>query len=633
MTSAQKNLMIRLLVSGGGFFALFFLEKSAILPFSGTGPLFFFFNLLPYLFFYLIAGYDTVKDAFLNLFHGHLFDENFLMLVATLSAFLISENLEGLAVMVFFKVGALFENIAVHRSREAIKEMMSIAPESANLYSGGEVKEVDPEDLSVDDVILIKPGEKIPVDSVCIEGESLIDTSSLTGESVPRSAYPGTELISGCINGNGTLKAKVRKVYADSSVSRILELMENATAKKTKVENFITRFARIYTPVVTLIAVVLMLLPPLLFSEPFPEWIRRGCIFLVISCPCALVISVPMGFFAGIGHAGKKGVLVKGSNYFEILAKVKTIVFDKTGTLTKGVFHVIHVTGSEETLTVAAALEKNSTHPLAEAILSYYAEQTERKGISGADSGDIGKLPEVTELRAIPGKGLLGKIGGKEYAAGNRALMAERRMDVPEEFPEEGTTVYVSSRERYLGRIVISDEIKENAEEALSEIRKHGIKKTVILSGDRKNVTESIGKKLGIDQVFSELLPEDKAEKIGPFLKEKDGFTAFVGDGMNDAPALLTSDLGIAMGALGSDAAISAADVVLMDDDLMKLADTVLIAKKTLRIVRENIIVSLAVKFAVLLLGAFGLAPMAFAIFADVGVLILAILNSMRAMR
>ncbi len=632
MTKKQKKNLIRIIISLVLFIALIVFRRTGVLP-EPDGTL---KGLLPVLLLavcaYLIAGYDVVIEAAEHLVKGQLFDEDFLMMVATFGAFAIGEYTEAVAVMIFFQIGELFQSVAVGKSRASIKALMDIAPDFANVLKDGEIEETDPEDVQVGDVIVIRPGEKVPLDGIVLEGESLLDTSSLTGEPVPRSVRAGETVISGCVNGSGTLKAEVTKVYEDSTVSRILTLVEEASERKAPVENFITRFARVYTPVVTIAAVLLALIPPIIFHQTFAEWIRRACTFLVISCPCALVISVPLGFFGGIGAASAEGVLVKGSGFLETLASVKTLVLDKTGTLTKGVFEVQKILpaegiSEEALLSEAALMESYSTHPIADA-LKKAAEQ--RK----ADQGGS-EQKTVSDYREISGQGIQARIGGQTVLAGNRKLLNASGIECPE-FDEAGTVVYLASvsdggNGQYHGAILISDMLKEGAAAALSDMRKAGVEKIVMLTGDRESAAAEFGKQAGVDEIHAELLPEDKVGMMEKLLADrKKGKTAFAGDGINDAPVLMRADLGIAMGALGSDAAIEAADIVLMNDDLGKIPETVRIARKTLRIVRENIVFALAVKFAVLILGALGFASMWLAVFADVGVAVIAILNSMR---
>ena len=572
---------------------------------------------------YLIIGWDIVYKAFRGIKNGQVFDENFLMTVATFGAFGVGEFSEAVAVMLFYQVGELFQSYAVNRSRQSISDLMNICPEYANIEEDGQLKQVDPDDVEVGSIIVVKPGERIPLDGIVVEGESLIDTAALTGESVPRSAKAGDEIISGCVNGSGTLKVKTTKEFDDSTVAKILELVENASSKKAKVENFITRFAKYYTPVVTIGAVILAILPPLILGGGWAEWIQRACIFLVISCPCALVISVPLGFFGGIGAASKIGVLVKGSNYLEAVAEMTTIVFDKTGTLTKGEFKVTDViteNGSKEELIELAALgEGYSNHPIANSIREAYGKELD--------------LNRVTNTEEIAGHGIKAVIDGKTVLLGNEKLMkSESIFYTP--CKSMGTVVYMACNGVFEGAVVISDTIKDGAKEAIHDMKQVGVRHTVMLTGDRKEAAETVAQTLGIDEVHAELLPGGKVEQVEALLKaekEKERL-AFVGDGINDAPVLTRADIGIAMGSMGSDAAIEAADIVLMDDDVTKIASVVRIARKTLRIVKQNIVFALAIKALVLILGALGMANMWEAVFADVGVSVIAILNSMRTL-
>ena len=546
------------------------------------------------------------------------------MLVATVGAFGVQEFSEAVAVMLFYQVGELFQSYAVGKSRQSISAMMDICPEYANIEQDGVLTQVDPDDVEVGDIIVIKPGERIPLDGVVIEGESLVDTAALTGESVPRSAKAGDEIISGCVNGNGTLKVKVTKEFDDSTVAKILELVENASSKKAKVENFITKFAKYYTPVVTIGAVILALVPPLILGGGFAEWIQRACIFLVISCPCALVISVPMGFFGGIGAASKVGVLVKGSNYLEAVAEMTTIVFDKTGTLTKGEFKVAQIQPQgmteAELLEIAALGEGYSTHPIANSIREAYGKTPDMKRTENASE--------------IAGHGISIMVDNKAVLIGNEKLMKKESIAYTP-CQSGGTVVYVACDGTFAGTLVISDTVKDGAKEAISAMKQVGVRKCVMLTGDRKEAAMEVAKELGIDEVHAELLPADKVAQVERLLREKPEREklAFVGDGINDAPVLTRADIGIAMGSMGSDAAIEAADVVLMDDDVRKIASIVRISRKTLSIVKQNIVFALGVKAIVLLLGAFGLANMWEAVFADVGVSVIAILNSMRALK
>ena len=616
MTKKQKNMLVRILISAVLFLGLIIAEH-----FIGIEEVP--FSFLLYFVPYLIIGYDIIFKAVRNIRHGQVFDENFLMMIATFGAFGVKEYLEAVAVMLFYQVGELFQNYAVGKSRQSISEMMDICPEYANIEQDGELVQIDPDDVAIGDEIIIKPGERIPLDGVVIEGESFIDTAALTGESVPRKATQGDDIISGCVNGNGTLKVKVSKEFDDSTVAKILELVENASSKKAKVENFITRFAKYYTPVVTIAAVLLAILPPIILGDGFSTWIQRACIFLVISCPCALVISVPLGFFGGIGAASRLGILVKGSNYLEAVSEVTTIVFDKTGTLTKGEFSVISVEpkdGTKESLIEVAALgEGYSNHPIANSIKEAYNHPID--------------LSRVSEAKEVAGHGVSVQVDGKQVLLGNEKLMKAENISY-DVCNTMGTIVYVACDGAFMGAIVIADTIKVGAKEAICAMKKVGIKKTVMLTGDRTETAEAVAKELGIDEVHAELLPGDKVFKVEQLLKgqkEKQKL-AFVGDGINDAPVITRADVGIAMGSMGSDAAIEAADIVLMDDDIRKIASIVCLAGKTLRIVKQNIIFALAVKALVLLLGAAGTANMWEAVFADVGVSVIAILNSMRTL-
>ena len=619
MTEKQKKMLGRIIAAFVLFVALLIAEHTGMLENVNV-----WIQFVIYLVPYLIIGYDIVYKAVRNISHGQVFDENFLMMVATVGAFGVQEFSEAVAVMLFYQVGELFQSYAVGKSRQSISAMMDICPEYANIEQNGVLTQVDPDDVEVGDIIVIKPGERIPLDGVVIEGESLVDTAALTGESVPRSAKAGDEIISGCVNGSGTLKVKVTKEFDDSTVAKILELVENASSKKAKVENFITKFAKYYTPVVTIGAVVLALVPPLVLGGGFAEWIQRACIFLVISCPCALVISVPMGFFGGIGAASKVGVLVKGSNYLEAVAEMTTIVFDKTGTLTKGEFKVAQIQpqGMTETelLEIAALGEGYSTHPIANSIREAYGKTPDMKRTENANE--------------IAGHGISITVDNKAVLIGNEKLMKKEGIAYTP-CQSCGTVVYVACDGKFAGTLVISDTVKDGAKEAISAMKQVGVKKCVMLTGDRKEAAMEVAKELGIDEVHAELLPADKVAQVERLLREKPKKEklAFVGDGINDAPVLTRADIGIAMGSMGSDAAIEAADVVLMDDDVRKIASIVRISRKTLLIVKQNIDFALGVKAIVLLLGAFGAANMWEAVFADVGVSVIAILNSMRALK
>ena len=619
MTKKQKHTLYRIILSAlllGAAIALDKLGQLDSLPRWGKLAAF----LVPY----LIIGWDILLEAVENIFRGQVFDENFLMAVASVAAFCVGEYPEAAAVMLLYQVGELFQSCAVGKARKSIAAMMDIVPEYANLETPNGIEETDPDEVPVGSVIVVKPGERIPLDGVVIEGESLIDTAALTGESVPRRAAPGSEVISGCVNGSGTLRVRTTKAYADATVTRIMELVENASSRKARVEGFITRFAKYYTPIVTLCAVLLAVLPPLLLGKEWGEWIRRACIFLVVSCPCALVISVPLGFFGGIGAASRKGILVKGSNYLEALSKLSTLVFDKTGTLTKGEFKVSAlqpaVGTQEELLELAALGESYSNHPIAASVREAYGREP--------------ALRRVQAAREVAGQGVLAELDGQELLVGSARLLQERGVDfTPSQ--EAGTLVYVALGGLYRGVIVISDGLKECAAEALAGVKKAGVGKTVMLSGDRRQAAETVAKTLGLDGVEAELLPQDKVNALEKLLAaQTPGRTlGYVGDGLNDAPVLTRADVGIAMGSLGSDAAIEAADVVIMDDDLRRLPTAIRIARKTLRIVKQNIVFALSVKFIILILGALGIANMWLAVFGDVGVSVIAILNSMRTLR
>jgi Cd2+/Zn2+-exporting ATPase len=624
MTSKQKKMLYRIITAFVLFVVLMVLEHTGVLEQLPSQWLVFLIYLIPY----LVIGYDIVYKAVRNISHGQVFDENFLMMVATFGAFGVKEYSEAVAVMLFYQVGELFQNYAVGKSRQSISDMMNICPEYANIEEDGVLTQVDPDDVEVGTIIVVKPGERIPLDGIVTEGTSMIDTAALTGESVPHRATVGDEIISGCVNGSSTIKVKVTKAFEDSTVARILELVENASSKKAKVENFITRFAKYYTPVVTIGAVILAILPPLILGGGWADWIQRACIFLVISCPCALVISVPLGFFGGIGASSKIGILVKGSNYLEAVAEMTTIVFDKTGTLTKGEFKVSEVQpsadknntiGKEELLEIAAYGEGYSNHPIANSIREAY--------------GKTLSMERVTDTEEIAGHGIHTFIDGREVYLGNAKLMDAQNIAYTEN-KTAGTVVYVACNNVFAGSIVISDTVKEGSKDAIRDMKQVGVKKTVMLTGDRQAAADAVAAELGIDEVHAELLPADKVGQVEKLLgaqNEKERL-AFVGDGINDAPVLTRADIGIAMGSMGSDAAIEAADIVLMDDDIRKIASLVKIARKTLGIVKQNIVFALAVKALVLLLGALGMANMWEAVFADVGVSVIAILNSMRTL-
>ena len=577
-----------------------------------------------YLTSYLVVGGDIVKKAFKNIIRGKAFDENFLMTVATIGAMLIAEYPEGVAVMLFYQVGELFQSYAVDKSRKSIATLMDIRPDYANIKRGDELVKVDPDEVRIGDIIVIKAGEKVPLDGIVIEGSSMVDTSALTGESVPREVEAGSDILSGCINLNGVVTVKVTKEYEESTVSKILDLVENASSKKSQSEQFITRFARYYTPIVVIIAVFLAIIPPLVIEgATFSDWIYRALIFLVVSCPCALVISIPLSFFGGIGGASKKGILVKGSNYLEALAQTEIIVFDKTGTLTKGVFNVqeIHSEGlsQEELLELTAYAESYSNHPISNSLKQAYGKEI--------DNGRISNIEE------IPGHGVTATVDGKKVMAGNIKLM--KKMNISYYEGELiGTVVHVAVNNVYAGYIVIADEIKADSALAIKELKEANIKQTVMLTGDTKNVASKVAMELGLDKMYSELLPGDKVEKLEELFLQKSekGKLAFVGDGINDAPVLARADIGIAMGGLGSDAAIEAADIVIMNDEPSKIATAIRVSKKTLGIARQNTGFAIGIKIAVLILSALGITTMWVAIFADVGVTILAVLNSFRAL-
>lgn len=611
MTKKQKKMLYRILLSGALFVG------AMILPLEGI------FRLAVYLIIYAIIGWDILWKALRNILHGQVFDENFLMSIATLGAFFTGDYPEGVTVMLFYQVGELFQSYAVGRSRQSISALMDIRPDYANVEKDGQLVQVDPEEVAIDDIIVIKAGEKVPLDGVVVEGNSSVNTSALTGESLPRDVQPGDDIISGCINQSGLLRVRVTKEFGESTVAKILDLVENASSKKAKAENFITKFARYYTPAVVLGAVVLAIVPPLVLNGGWSDWIHRALIFLVISCPCALVISVPLSFFGGIGGASKHGILVKGSNYLEVLSETEIVVFDKTGTLTKGTFKVTAIhpdeVSQEHLLELAALAESYSDHPISRSLKEAYHKELDTS--------------RVTDVEEISGHGVRAKVDGILVCAGNGKLMKQIGVDW-HECHLTGTVVHIAVNGKYEGHIVISDEIKEDSAKAIASLKEQGIR-TVMLTGDAKAVGESVAKSLGLDQVYTELLPAGKVEKVEELLKNKSpkGKLAFVGDGINDAPVLSRADIGIAMGGLGSDAAIEAADIVLMDDQPSKIATAMKISRKTLRIVKQNIVFALAVKAFVLILGAFGMANMWEAVFADVGVSVIAIINATRALK
>ena len=582
-------------------------------------------NNIIYIIAYIIVGLEIIKKAIRNITRGKIFDENFLMTIATIGAFAIGEFPEAVAVMLFYQVGELFQNYAVDKSRKSISNLMNIRPDFANVEKNGEIKKVEPDEVKLGDTIIVKPGEKIPLDGYVLEGSSNIDTKALTGEALPQEVTEGKEVLSGSINLNGTLKIKVTKEYGESTVSKILELVENASSKKSKSENFITKFARYYTPIVVIIAVILAIIPPLIVpNATFSDWIYRALSFLVVSCPCALVISIPLSFFGGIGGASKIGILIKGSNYLEQLSDTETIVFDKTGTLTEGVFEVQKVNAigisEEELLKIVAYAENYSNHPISLSVKKAYGK-------------DIDEM-QITENKELAGFGVNSKIEGREVLVGNEKLMEENKIEYNKS-EEVGTILHVAIERKYVGYILISDKIKKDSIQTIKNLKKNHIKQIVMLTGDRKEVGEKVAKEIGIDKVYTNLLPDEKVTKVESLLKEKGekGKLAFVGDGINDAPTLALADIGIAMGGLGSDAAIEAADIVLMTDEPSKIVDAIHLSKRTMRIVKENIIFAITIKIMVLILSAFGLSTMWEAVFADVGVSVIAIINALRVLR
>ena len=633
MTKKQKKVLIRIIVSAVLLVAMAVtftvLDKSGMVNLENPSVMWRCIEIVAYLIPYLVIGYDILKKAFLGIIHGEVFDENFLMAIATVGAMVLGEYKEASAVMLFYQVGELFQSYAVGKSRKNITALMDIRPDYANIEKDGKLEQVDPDDVQIGTVIVVQPGEKVPIDGKVVEGSSSLNTSALTGESVPREVHVGDEIISGCVNLNGLIKIETTKEFGESTVSKILDLVENSSMKKSRSENFITRFAKYYTPAVCIAALALAVLPPLvnmIMGNPaaWSKWIIRALTTLVISCPCALVISIPLSFFGGIGGASAKGILVKGSNYLEALSYTKYVVCDKTGTLTKGVFQVteIHpVSGMTEAdlLEKAAFVESYSSHPISKSLKEAYGREIDNN--------------RVTDAREISGHGVSAVVDGHEVAAGNVKLM--KKMNIEAAVPASvGTEIHVAVDGKYAGYILISDVVKPNAKEAISGLKAAGVEKVVMLTGDARKVADAVGRELGVDEVRSELLPGDKVDEVEKLIaakgeKEK---LAFVGDGINDAPVLSRADIGIAMGALGSDAAIEAADIVLMDDDPAKIATAMKISKKTLRIVHQNIVFALVIKFACLALGAVGFVNMWWAIFADVGVMILAVLNATRAL-
>ena len=621
MNKKQKKMLLRILITSAMLVVL------QILPLTGVA------ELIAYLAAYLVIGYDILKKAGKGVLNGRAFDENFLMTVATLGAFFLAvwtksgEYLEGIAVMLFYQIGELFQSYAVGKSRKNITALMDIRPDYANIEADGKLEQVDPDEVSIGSIIVVQPGEKVPLDGVVVSGNASLNTSALTGESLPRDVKEGDEIISGCINMNGVLKVRTTKEFGDSTVSKILDLVENASSRKSRSEAFISRFAKVYTPAVCIAALALGILIPvgrlaLGMDAQWVSWIYRALTFLVVSCPCALVISIPLSFFAGIGCASKEGVLIKGSNYLEALSQSKCVVFDKTGTLTKGVFQVtgVHHNALEEAqiLEYAALAECASSHPISKSLQKAYGKEIDRS--------------RVSDIEEISGHGILATVDGHRVAAGNGKLMAKLGVEY-HDCHSVGTIIHMAIDGTYAGHIVISDVIKPHARQAMESLKKAGVEKTVMLTGDAKKVADQVAAELGVDEVRSELLPGDKVSEVEKLLSEKDGMVAFVGDGINDAPVLTRADIGIAMGAMGSDAAIEAADVVLMDDDPMQIVKAIKISRKCIGIVRQNIILSLVVKFACLALTAVGMANMWAAIFADVGVMILAVLNAIRALK
>ncbi len=611
MSAKQKKMLIRILISAVLFVVLM------LVPFKGW------IRLAAFLVPFGVIGWDVLWRAVRNILHGQIFDENFLMSLATVGAFFTGEYPEAVVVMLFYQVGELFQSYAVGKSRKSIATLMDIRPDYANIEKDGKTEQVSPEEVEVGSVIVIMPGERVPLDGVILEGNSAMDTSAITGESMPNDVQPGDDVISGCINQSGVLKVRTTKAYGESTVARILDLVENAGSKKAKTEKFITTFAKYYTPAVVIGAVLLAFIPSIITGD-WIEWVHRAMIFLVISCPCALVISVPLSFFGGIGGASKSGILIKGSSYMEVLAKTEIVVFDKTGTLTKGVFNVTAVhpdhCSEMELLELAAMAEIYSNHPISHSLRDAWNQKIDES--------------RVQEVKEIPGKGVQAFIDGRRVCVGNDKLM-ESEGAVWHPCHRVGTTIHVAVDGKYAGHIVISDEIKSGAADAIASLKELGIKKTVMLTGDADSVGQSVAKELGIDEAYTKLLPEDKVTRVEELLKYKSdkGALVFVGDGINDAPVLSRSDLGIAMGGMGSDAAIEAADVVLMDDKISRIADAIRISKHTLRIAGQNIVFALAVKIIVLALGALGMANMWEAVFADVGVSVIAVLNAMRALK
>ena len=620
----MKKRLRKIIIAAIIFLIAVFIEKINFVNIDEN--MIFIIQIVLYVLSYLIVGFEVVKKAVVNIFHGEFFDENFLMSVATIGAFAIKEFPEAVAVMLFYQIGEYFQSYAVKKSRKSIASLMDIRPDYANLKVNGNIEKKSPEEVKIGDVIAVKPGEKVPLDGIVIEGTSMLDTSALTGESVPREVKVNDTILSGCINLNGVLDIKVEKAFGESTVSKILDLVENATNKKAKTENFITKFSKYYTPIVVLLALIIAFIPPLITKTDILDWVYRALTFLVVSCPCALVISVPLSFFSGIGAASKKGILVKGSNYLELLSKTEIAVFDKTGTLTEGVFDVQKIKneneiGPKELLELATYCESYSNHPISISIQKAYGKEIHKNRIIHSEE--------------VAGKGIISKIDDKEVACGNIKLMKELNLDNIEQVDEIGTVIYVAINRQYAGYILISDKIKDDSKKAIQDLKKAGVRKTVMLTGDNKDVAEKVNQELKLDMVYSELLPIDKVNKVEELLKNKneESKLVFIGDGINDAPVLARADIGIAMGGLGSDAAIEAADIVIMTDEPSKIATAMKISRKTLKIVYQNISFAIIVKIGVLILSAFGLASMWAAVFADVGVTVLAVLNSFRALK
>lgn len=606
MTKKEKKNLIRIIISGL-LFALSFIFKTKYVVFGIL------------LVSYIIIGYDVLLKAFRNIKRGKIFDENFLMSVATIGAICISDMREAVAVMLFYQIGELFQSYAVNKSRKSIIELMDIRPDYANVIRNGKHEKVDPNEVNIEEIILVKPGEKIPLDGVIVEGKSLLNTVALTGESVPRSVKENDEVLSGCINNEGILKIKVTKKFGDSTVSKILDLVENASNRKSKSEAFITKFAKYYTPIVCGIALVVAIFPPLILKEPFNTWTYKALSFLVVSCPCALVISIPLSFFGGLGASSNIGVLVKGSNYLEALSNVDIVVCDKTGTLTEGVFKVqeINAVGisNEELLKMTAYAESFSNHPISISLKEAYGKKIDSS--------------KVTKAREIVGKGIYAKVLGKDVYVGNDKLLKELEIKI-DKVNKTGTVIYTVIDNKYCGYILISDKIKEDSYKMIKSLKKNNISKIVMLTGDRENISKSISNELKLDEYYAELLPQDKVSITEKIMHKKDGNLLFIGDGINDAPVLALSDIGVSMGSLGSDAAIEASDIVIMTDEPSKISDVIKISKKTMKIVRENIVFAISIKIAVLILSLLGIATMWSAVFADVGVSVIAVLNSLR---